>query len=87
MSKGDLVGLDGKPIDQAPHHAGCAEVLRSVAGRIDDGDLKAAEHVLVIVIMEDGARFTAYDSGQTIETTLFMLECERADLIDRARQP
>lgn len=75
----------GKKIDKAPHIASCHEVLRAVADRIDGGDLSKAEHVLVLVMLEDGAKFLAYDRDQTIATTLFMLECEKADLIDRAR--
>jgi hypothetical protein len=82
----DLVGLDGKPIDEAPHIADCPEVLRLVAERMDaGGDLADAEHVLVLVMLKDGAKYLAHDRGQTIATTLFMLECEKADLLDRAR--
>lgn len=87
MSNSDnLVGLDGKAIETPPHVADCAEVLRAVAERMDPGgDLASADHVIVLVMLEDGAKFLAYDRGQTIATTLFMLECEKADLIDRAR--
>ena len=81
----NLVDISGKPIEQPPRNADCAEVLRSMADRIESGDLAAAEHVIVLLMLEDGTRYLAYDCDQTIATTLFMLECEKADLIDRAR--
>lgn len=83
----DLVNIKGEKIDQAPRLAGCTEILRATADKLEEPGYYGgvpAEKVLIITAFEDGAQSLTFSHGLTLAEMLWMLERERHSLMTRS---